>query len=164
MAGYSGTPLVKKLGIKPGDRMILCNEPESFISDLGGLPPGVKATDRLTSTANFALFFTDRRNDLKKAFPALVNKLESNGMLWISWPKKSSGRPTDLTEDVVREIGLSAGVVDVKVCAIDGTWSGLKFVFRLKDRAAAPKESAKAINRSGLRKRFAAAKGKAAAR
>ena len=164
MVGYSGTPLVKKLGIKPGDRMILCNEPESFISELGGLPPGVKATDRLTSAVNFALFFTDRRADLKKAFPALVKKLESNGMLWISWPKKSSGKPTDLTEDVVREIGLAAGVVDVKVCAIDETWSGLKFVFRLQDRAAAPKDTPKGISKSGPRKRFVVAKGKAAAR
>ena len=164
MAGYSGTPLVKKLGIKPGDRMILCNEPETFLKDLGGLPPGVRATDRLTSTANFQLFFTDRRADLKKAFPELVKKLEANGMLWISWPKKSSGKPTDLTEDIVREIGLAAGVVDVKVCAIDDTWSGLKFVFRLKDRPAEQNAAAKSATKPAPQKRFTRARGRAAAR
>ncbi len=164
MAGYSGTPLVKKLGIKPGDRMILCNEPETFLKDLGGLPPGVKATDRLTNTANFQLFFTDRRADLKKAFPELVKKLESNGMLWISWPKKSSGKLTDLTEDIVREIGLAAGVVDVKVCAIDDTWSGLKFVFRLKDRPAEQSAAAKPASKPVTQKRFGHGKGRAATR
>lgn len=134
MAGYSGTPLLQKIGIKPGHRLILHNHPSSFLQDLGGLPEGVNQTDGAVGTANVIVCFTDRRADLEKRFPVFSRKLVPDGMLWISWPKKSSGLATDLTENVVREVGLNCGLVDVKVCAIDDTWSGLKFVFRTKDR------------------------------
>jgi hypothetical protein len=134
MAGYSGTPLLQKIGIKPGQRVVLRNHPASFMKDLGKLPDGVQSSDRLSGKANVVVYFTDERAALEKDFSRLSDALVPDGMLWIGWPKKASGRPTDLTENVVREIGLERGLVDVKVCAIDGTWSGLKFVIRLKDR------------------------------
>ena len=134
MAGYSGTPLVEKIGIKPGHRVVLRNHPASFVKDLGKLPHGAQSSDRLSGKANVVVYFTDKRAALEKDFSTLSNALVPDGMLWIGWPKKASGRPTDLTENVVREIGLERGLVDVKVCAIDETWSGLKFVIRLKDR------------------------------
>jgi hypothetical protein len=136
MAGYSGTPLVQKIGIKPGHRLALRNHPSSFLSDLGALPDGVTRTGRLETPANVVVYFTDKLADLEKDFSALANAMKPDGMLWVAWPKKASGRPTDLTEDVVRRVALERGLVDVKVCAIDNTWSGLKLVVRLKDRPA----------------------------
>ena len=134
MAGYSGTPLLKKIGIKSGDRLLLCNEPSNFRQILGPLPE--KATVLRTSRGlvNVAILFSDRQQHLAKSFPSVAKALEQNGMLWIGWPKKSSGMATDLNENIVREIGLANGLVDTKVCAIDETWSGLRFVIRLKDR------------------------------
>ncbi len=140
MAGYSGTPLVQKIGIKPGHRVILRNHPPSFLKDLGPIPDGVEHTEKLTGKANVIVCFTDRKADLQKNFGHLAGKLAPDGMLWISWPKKASGMATDLTEDVVRRIGLDCGLVDVKVCAIDNTWSGLKFVIRTKDRPSTGKK------------------------
>ena len=140
MAGYSGTPLVQKIGIKPGHRIILRNHPPSFLKDLGPMPDGAEHTEVLTGKANVIVCFTDRKAGLQKNFGQLAGKLVPDGMLWISWPKKASGMPTDLTEDVVREVGLDCGLVDVKVCAIDNTWSGLKFVIRTKDRPRAGKK------------------------
>lgn len=137
MAGYSGTPLIQKIGIKPGHRIILRNHPPSFIKDLGKLPEGAQSADRLSGKANVIVYFTDRLTELEKDFSRLAATLVSDGMLWIGWPKKASGRPTDLTEDVVRRVRLECGLVDVKVCAIDETWSGLKFVIRVKDRKQA---------------------------
>lgn len=134
MAGYSGTPLVQKIGIKPGHRVILRNHPASFVKDLGKLPEGVKTSERLSGKANVVVYFTDERAALEKDFSGLSSTIVPDGMLWVSWPKKASGKSTDLTENVVRNIGLERGLVDVKVCAIDETWSGLKFVVRLKDR------------------------------
>jgi hypothetical protein len=134
MAGYSGTPLIQKIGIKPGHRIILRNHPPSFIRDLGKLPAGAVSLDRLSAKANVIVYFTERLTELEKDFSRLSSALVPDGMLWISWPKKASGRPTDLTEDIVRRVGLECGLVDVKVCAIDETWSGLKFVIRVKDR------------------------------
>ncbi|HET9839230.1 MAG TPA: DUF3052 domain-containing protein [Candidatus Angelobacter sp.] len=135
MAGYSGTPLVQKIGIKAGHRVILRNHPPSFMKDLGRLPENTKTSERLSGAANVIVYFTDKRSALEKDFAGLSSALVSDGMLWIGWPKKASGRPTDLNENIVREIGLKRGLVDVKVCAIDETWSGLKFVVRVKDRA-----------------------------
>lgn len=125
---------MQKIGIKAGHRILLRNHPESFLKDLGDLPEGAMQANG--GKADVAIFFSERLAELKKAFPSLAAKLVPDGMLWISWPKKASGRPTDLTEDVVRKVGLECGLVDVKVCAIDDTWSGLKFVVRLKDRPA----------------------------
>jgi hypothetical protein len=136
MAGYSGTPLIQKIGIKPGHRIILRNHPASFVKDLGKLPDGTQTAERLSGNANVIVYFTDRLAELQKDFSRLAAALVADGMLWISWPKKASGRQTDLTEDIVRRVGLGCGLVDVKVCAIDETWSGLKFVIRVKDRPA----------------------------
>ena len=104
------------------------------------MPDGAEHTEKLTGKANVIVCFTDRKAELQKNFAQLAGKLVPDGMLWISWPKKASGMSTDLTEDVVREIGLDCGLVDVKVCAIDNTWSGLKFVIRTKDRSGAAKK------------------------
>jgi hypothetical protein len=137
MAGYSGTPLIQKIGIKPGHRVVLRNHPASFVKDLGQLPEGAKSSDRLAGKANVIVYFTEKLAELTRDFPRLSAALVPDGMVWISWPKKASGRATDLNENIVREVGLECGLVDVKVCAIDETWSGLKFVIRVKDRAAA---------------------------
>lgn len=131
-AGYSGTPLVDKLGIKSDTRVQFVSEPPNFSAFLGTLPEGCRVTPR--GPLDFAMVFVTRRPDLSKRFPKLRDRLASTGMLWVSWPKKTSGVASDLTENIVREIGLAGGLVDVKVCAIDETWSGLKFVRRLKDR------------------------------
>jgi len=130
--GYSGTPLVKKLGIKPDARLEFVSPPGNFDELLGPLPGGTVATRK--GPLDFAILFVKSKSELAKRFPALRDRLESNGMLWVGWPKKTSGIASDLTEGVVREYGLAAGLVDVKICAIDDTWSGLKFVRRLRDR------------------------------
>ncbi len=118
--------------------MLLRNHPPSFLSDLGRLPDGVATTDRLLTNgkANVVVYFTDKLAALEKDFSALAGAMQPDGMFWVAWPKKASGRATDLTEDVVRRVALERGLVDVKVCAIDDTWSGLKLVVRLKDRPA----------------------------
>jgi hypothetical protein len=134
MAGYSGTPLLKKLGIKPGMRTAILHAPTSYARTLGPLPKGVEAARALKGPLDFVHFFTLRKADLESHVGQLVRALAPAGMLWVSWPKKAAKVETDLTESVVRDIGLAAGVVDVKVCAVDDTWSGLKFVRRLKDR------------------------------
>ena len=131
-AGYSGTPLVDKLGIKAGSRMQFVAAPENLPTLLGTLPEGAREAPR--GEIDFAMLFVKTEPDLKKRFAPLRDRLVANGSLWVSWPKKSSGVATDLTEDLIRRIGLAEGLVDVKVCAVDDTWSGLKFVRRLKDR------------------------------
>src|SRR5215813_4302373 len=134
MAGYSGTPLVKKLGIKEGSRVALVNAPDDFQVTLGELPDDVKLMKSSTKSLDLILFFVLSERILTRDFAKLAARLTSNGMIWIAWPKKSSGVATDLTFDRVQRIGLNAGLVDVKICAVDDTWSGLKFVYRLKDR------------------------------
>ena len=135
MAGYSATPLTKKLGIKEGFRVGLVNAPKGFQKELGALPRDVKTfVTNLTKPLDLILFFVDRELALGTTFPLLAEKLTANGMLWIAWPKKSSKVPTDLTFGNVQKIGLDAGLVDVKICAVNEIWSGLKFVYRVKDR------------------------------
>lgn len=136
MAGYSKTPLPRKLDIKPGHTLGLVNAPESFTATLGDLPDNVVVVTDLAGAKAFdvIVFFTTSRADLKRRFPALARKLKPAGGLWIGWPKKTSGVATDLSENPIRDIGLSAGLVDNKVCAIDDIWSGLRFVVRLQDR------------------------------
>jgi len=134
MAGYSKRFLVDKLGIKEGYRVAIVGAPPHYATTLGTLPPGVKPGRRIHREKDFFHFFTVSRRELEQTFPALKSCLAQSGMLWISWPKGSSGVATDLNENVVREIGLRNGLVDVKVCAVDETWSGLKFVYRVKDR------------------------------
>ena len=136
MAGYSGTSLVKKLGIKPGFDVAFVNAPEDFVKQLD-LPSD--ANVRSYSKArdlDVILVFVKSQKTFTTAFVQYSRKIRANGMLWMSWPKKTSGVQTDLTENIVRDIGLAAALVDVKVCAVDDVWSGLKFVYRLRDRAA----------------------------
>jgi len=134
MAGYSSTPLPKKLGIKEGSRIAFVNAPEGFQNYLGPLPERVQIVSRLTRPLDLVLLFVTTERVLAREFAKLTEKLASNGMIWVAWPKKSSGVGTDLMFERVQRIGLDAGLVDVKICAIDDTWSGLKFVFRLRDR------------------------------
>jgi len=136
MAGYSSTPLAKKLGIKEGSRIALVNAPKDFKSELGELPDKVEFVKRLTKAPDIVLFFVLSERELVRDFAKFAEKLATNGMIWIAWPKKSSGVTTDLSFEPVQRIGLDSGLVDVKICAIDETWSGLKFVYRLKDRAS----------------------------
>ena len=134
MAGYSGTPLVKKLGIKSGANIAFISAPQDYASELD-LPSDVTVNSRSSEPLDFAQLFVKRKTELKRKFSEYAQRLNASGMLWVSWPKKSSGVSTDLSENAVREIGLAAGLVDVKICAVDEVWSGLKFVYRLKDRA-----------------------------
>ena len=134
MAGYSGTPLVKKLGIKQGFRVAMIDAPPRFRSELIGLPEGVEFVASTTSNLDLILLFVKSQRELIRNFPLLALKLAPAGMLWIAWPKKASGVNTNLSDNSVREIGLNAGLVDVKVCAVNEIWSGLKFVIRVKDR------------------------------
>lgn len=129
-AGYSGTPLAKKLGIKAGHRVLLVREPEGFRDLLEGLPDDVTFGTRATGAFDVIVFFTKARKDLEARLPKLEGALAEKSGLWVSWPKKASKVPTDVTEDVVREVALPRGLVDVKVCAIDETWSGLRLVRR----------------------------------
>ena len=136
MAGYSDTPLAKKLGIKESFRIGLVNAPKVFQKQLGTLPEDSQIVTRLLKPLDVILLFADAEKTLAKDFRSLAKKLSTNGMIWIAWPKKSSGVPTDLSFERVQLIGLQCGLVDVKICAIDEVWSGLKFVYRLKDRSA----------------------------
>jgi hypothetical protein len=136
MAGYSGTPLPKKLGIKPGARLGLVDAPDDFAQTLGELPEGVVAGPlaRGATRCDVIVCFARSSKGLARALPPLPGRLLPTGGLWIAWPKKASGLPTDLTEAEVRARGLATGLVDNKVCAIDETWSGLRFVVRVADR------------------------------
>lgn len=133
MAGYSGTPLVKKLGIKEGSNILFVNAPEHFVHQLD-LPAHVTINRKSKRPLDLVLLFVKTRREMENKFSRSAARLTPAGMLWVSWPKKTSGVPSDLNENIVRDIGLAKGMVDVKVCAVDEVWSGLKFVFRLKDR------------------------------
>jgi hypothetical protein len=136
MAGYSKKSLVEKLGMKGGFKILILNPPQAYKNTLGKLPDKVITVRSLKGPLNFIQLFAKKKAELEPKFPSVIKELAPNGMLWISWPKGSSRVPTDLNENIVREIGLRNGMVDVKVCAVDEIWSGLKFVFRLKDRPA----------------------------
>ena len=137
-AGYSGTPLDRKLGIKPGFRVAFLDAPADFRETLGPLPDRVEAFEGLPEKGSprldLVVMFTTSRAKLAGLFPRSAKSLNPAGMLWVAWPKKASGVPTEVNESEVREFGLSQGLVDTKICAIDATWSGLKFVRRLADR------------------------------
>jgi hypothetical protein len=130
MAGYSGTPLAKKLGIKEGMVLAAPGGPGGFADLLEPLPPGVAWKRQLRAPVDLAVAFFTVRSDVTKRWPALTGAVGPHGVVWVAWPKKSSGVATDITEDAFRELLLPTGWVDVKVCAIDETWSGLKFVLR----------------------------------
>jgi hypothetical protein len=134
MAGYSGTPLPKKLGIKEGHRLALLDAPPSLPGLLGELPEGVTIRTAARGRLDVIVCFLRSRGRLERRIDPLKRALEPDGGLWIAWPKRASGLDTDVTEDVVREIALASGLVDNKVCAIDETWSGLRLVYRLRDR------------------------------
>jgi hypothetical protein len=134
MAGYSKRTLVEKLGIKPSTRVIALSAPSTYAALLGPLPAGSSLHSRLPADSVFIHKFVRTRDDLAADFPRLSRALTDSGTLWISWPKRGSGVATDLTENIVREIGLKEGLVDVKVCAVDEVWSGLKFVRRVENR------------------------------
>lgn len=134
-AGYSGTPLPKKLGIKEEHRVCFVNAPEAFGQILGELPERVEVRKVARGPLDVIVFFTKSRSEFERRFESLKRNLDQAGGLWIAWPKRASKVPTDMTEDVVREIGLPGGLVDNKVCAIDETWSGLRLVYRLRDRS-----------------------------
>jgi hypothetical protein len=135
MAGYSGTPLVRKLGIAPNEFMVALNAPDHYRDLLEDLPEGVTITERVPAKPKFVHLFETSRGALETRLNALRNKLDDAGMLWVSWPKKAAKVPTDITEDVIRAVALPLGYVDVKVCAVDATWSGLKLVIRRENRA-----------------------------
>jgi hypothetical protein len=131
--GYSGKPLAAKLGIKADHQVLLDNAPADFVIE--GLPPGTSVTRRAGRTPyDVVLMFCPDRARLTKRLPTLLARTTTAGMIWTAWPKRSSGVPTDLDENGIRELALPLGVVDVKVCAIDATWSGLKLVRRLSSR------------------------------
>ncbi|MCH7681353.1 DUF3052 domain-containing protein [candidate division KSB1 bacterium] len=133
-AGYSRTPLVKKLGIKPGFKVFFANPPDNLQTLLGELPKNLTLLNKPMNPVDYIHLFTKNREELQTQLPILKEALAINGLFWISWPKKAAKVATDLDGNVVRDIGLQNGLVDVKVCAVDEIWSGLKFVYRLKDR------------------------------
>jgi hypothetical protein len=134
-AGYSGTPLPRKLGIKPGHRVLLLGAPERFeVDTLGELPEGVRLGRRARGTADVIVSFHTERADLERRMPALRVLMDPAAALWIAWPKRASKVETDLTEDVVRALALANTLVDTKVAAVDEVWSGLRLTIRLRDR------------------------------
>jgi hypothetical protein len=133
-AGYSGTPLPQKLGIKPGLTVVTINAPANYRRLLGTIPDRVTFSDRLQPDSSFVHVFSKKRSELEKRLAVLRERIADTGTVWVSWPKKSSGVPTDVSEDVVRAVALPLGFVDIKVCAIDETWSGLKLMVRRSNR------------------------------
>lgn len=134
MAGYSKRSLAQKLDLKEGYKMIALNPPQGYQQMLGELPSKVIVANTLTAPLDFVHFFTKEKTVLEHEFPKLKQAISPDGLIWISWPKRSSKVKTDLDENIIREIGLANGLVDVKVCAVDEVWSGLKFVYRRQDR------------------------------
>ena len=133
-AGYSGTPLAKKLGIKAGFTVVTVNAPGNFEGLLAPLPDDVTITDKPRNDADLIHFFTNSREELARGLSKYKNLIKQNGTIWVSWYKKTARLPTEITEDVVRDVALPLGLVDVKVCAVDEKWSGLKLVIRRENR------------------------------
>ena len=138
MAGYSDTPLAKKLGIKEGFKVLLVKAPAQYRALLAPLPASVRFTGTANSATNLVHAFATERSALARLLNTLRNKLPHEAAIWVSWPKKSSKVPTDITEDAIREIALPLGFVDIKVCAVTEVWSGLKLVVRKELRGKAP--------------------------
>jgi hypothetical protein len=136
MAGYSKTPLAQKLGIKARTKVAVLNAPAGYRNLLAPLPADVSFTDKATAGAGFIHLFVSERRILEKELKRLRKLIDDAGVLWVSWPKKSSGLGSDITEDVIREVCLPLGFVDIKVCAVDETWSGLKLMIRRENRKA----------------------------
>ena len=136
MAGYSGTPLPQKLGMKPGTIVVAINPPENYRKLLAPVPSGVNFASRPVGKTRFIHLFVKERRVLHQHLQSFRQKIADDGMIWVSWPKKSSGVQTDITEDTIRAVALPLGLVDTKVCAVDETWSGLKLVIRRENRRA----------------------------
>jgi hypothetical protein len=134
MVGYSGTALARKLGITEGARVALLGAPDGFDDELAPLPEGVTVLRRLAGGLDVAVLFVTERRELERRFPAVAQAVFPAGGFWVAWPKRASKVPTDLTEDVLREVGLPQGLVDNKVCAVTEVWSGLRFVWRKENR------------------------------
>ena len=134
VAGYSGTPLAKKLGIKDGARVFLANAPDDYARLVAPLPDGVRMVRTIDDHTDLIHIFVIRRRDLDRAVKRTLRVMRTDAVVWISWPKKSSGVATDITEDTIREVALPLGLVDIKVCAVDDTWSALKLVIRKERR------------------------------
>ena len=135
-AGYSGTPLAGKLGLKSGHVVSAINAPADYEKLLKPLPENVSILRQIRGTPNLIHLFSKDRAELANLLPKLMAQIPPDGVVWVSWPKKASGVPTTITEDVIREIALPIGLVDIKVCAVDQTWSGLKLVVRRENRKA----------------------------
>lgn len=133
-AGYSGTPLAKKLGIKNGFHIGLVNAPEYYLRLFTDLPAGLYFENEEVKNIDLIHFFTKSRDEYETLVPGLKSRIKPNGIIWVSWPKKASKVPTDITEDVIRNFALQTGLVDIKICAVDDIWSGLKLVIPVKDR------------------------------
>src|SRR5262245_36105573 len=131
MAGYSGTPLVKKLGIRVGYRVYVEHAPEHYLAMLEPMPEGVTVLKRLAGKVNLIHLFSKERSEVAAKRADYLQRIVPDGVIWVSWPKKAAKVPTDVTEDVIRDIALPLGLVDTKVCAVDEVWSGLKLVIRL---------------------------------
>lgn len=129
-AGYSGTPLARKLGIKPGHRIYVKNQPDNYLELIAPIPESVTISKRLSGRFDIIHFFTRKESELSSHLKKLMTKIEQDGMIWISWPKKASKVNTDVTEDTIRKIAIPIGLVDIKVCAVNDVWSGLKLVIR----------------------------------
>jgi len=136
-SGYSGTPLAKKLGIKEGFKIRLINHPDHYFDLFTDMPENIAILKDKATKKNLIHFFTNQAKDLQKNLSLIKTEIEPNGIIWVSWPKKASKIETDITEDVIRNIALANGLVDIKVCAVDETWSGLKLVIPVKDRGKA---------------------------
>jgi len=134
MAGYSGTPLAKKLGIKTSANVMLINAPDYYMQLFTDMPVGVYFVDDAGIKKDLVHFFTKSKDELLASLPLLMKQIKPDGIIWVSWPKKASKVVTDITEDVIRNFALKIGLVDVKVCAVDEIWSGLKLVIPVKDR------------------------------
>ncbi|MGH1364057.1 MAG: DUF3052 domain-containing protein [Calditrichia bacterium] len=135
MPGYSGTPLYKKLGIKPGFKIYVKNAPDNYTELISPIPDGVMQLQRVGRELDMIHFFTKKRSEMEKNLPIYMQKIKQDAMIWLSWPKKASNVQTDIYEDTIRAIALPMGLVDIKVCAVDETWSGLKLVIRKELRS-----------------------------
>lgn len=136
MAGYSGTPLARKLGIKPGSRVFVEGAPMPYDQLLDPIPVDVTIQAEVDSSTDVVHLFTTSKTKLAAELKRLLRRLRPDAALWVSWPKKASKVPTDITEDIIRELALPLGLVDIKVCAVDNVWSGLKLVIRKENRPA----------------------------
>jgi hypothetical protein len=134
MAGDSGTPLAKKLGIQPNAELFVYNRPKEYAQLIGPMPEGGKIVSKITKATDLIQMFSINKLELANVLKSTMEQMKPNAAIWVSWPKRSSKVPTDITEDIIREIALPMGLVDIKVCAINETWSGLKLVIRRKNR------------------------------